>query len=162
MRDLINAEFDDGGLGSALVEAMRRIGAPRDLLARLGAVLESQIGTRFETKRDPDGDLWDQLRPSTQEAYERRFKGDVPGTLLDRSFDGPGMRNSLASNLVADDAVEVGMSRFYALFHEMGAKRMARRGMFFGDPDAGRLGADDEAALDEAVADFLDGLFGAN
>lgn len=160
MRDLITAEFDDGGLIARLQEAATRLQNPRDLLDTLGAVLEANVAVRFQTKTDPGGSPWEALRPSTQASYSKRFKGNVPGTLLDRSFNGPGMRTTLAHNLVGDNAVDVGMSKPYALFHELGTRRMARRGMFFDNPDTGKLGADDERDLSDAVVAFLDDVFG--
>ena len=160
MRDLITVEFDDGGLAAQLQSAVARLQSPRDLLRTLGAVLEANVAVRFQTKTDPGGSRWDALRPSTQASYAKRFKGNVPGTLLDRSFNGPGMRTTLTHNLVGDDAVEVGMSKAYALFHELGTKRMSRRGMFFDNPDAGTLGREDERDLSDAVVAFLDDVFG--
>lgn len=161
MSDLISVEFNDNGLRALLQRAAQQLQNPRELLDALGTALEGQVASRFQTKTDPDGNRWDELRPSTQESYARRFQGSIPGTLLDRSFDGPGMRSTLTHNLVGNDAVEVGMDRFYALFHEFGTKHMVRRGIFFGDPDAGRLGADDEGELSAVLVAFLDDVFGA-
>jgi hypothetical protein len=77
------------------------------------------------------------------------------------------MRRSLAPN-VGDDFVEVGMSRLsdggrwsIPLLHETGTRRMPRRGIFLADPDAGTLGAQDEADLQAEIVGFLDDLFGA-
>lgn len=161
MRDFISVEFDDGGLRAELARVLARLENPRELLGALGGALEAQVSLRFETKTDPTGAPWDALRPSTQEAYAQRFGGSIPGTLLDRSFDGPGMLASLTSSVVSDTEVLVGMNKPYALFHEYGTSKMARRGFFFADPDAGRLGDDDLFELEEVVVQFLDDVFGA-
>lgn len=158
---LITAEFDDHGLAQKLRQAAQDLEHPRDLLDAMGAALEAQVAVRFETKKDPSGNAWDKLRPSTEEGYERRFQGRIPGTLLDRNLDGPGMRSTLSHRVVSDTEVEVGLHRFYAIFHEFGTKRMVRRGMFFADPDAGTLGADDQAELNAVLTEFLTDLFGA-
>ena len=76
------------------------------------------------------------------------------------------MRDSLAAN-AGDDYVEVGMNRLtddgkwqIPLLHEFGTRHMPRRGLFFADPDAGTLGAGDEADLEADITAFLADLFG--
>jgi len=156
-----------------LEQALKRIERPAELMRALGARLEANIQERFDTKRDPDGNAWAPLAPSTQAGYDRadtakrgKFKGQVRqrGTLLERTRQ---MRQSLSSN-AGDDYVEVGMARLsdngkwsVPLLHETGTARMPRRGIFFSDPDAGTLGAQDESALDEELMAFLDDVFGA-
>lgn len=156
-----------------LEQALRRIDRPADLMRALGARLEANIHERFDTKRDPDGNAWAGLAPSTQARYDKqdtaksgKFKGQVRkrGTLLERTRQ---MRQSLTSD-AGDDYVEVGMSRLsdggkwsIPLLHETGTTRMPRRGIFFSDPEAGTLGAQDEEALDEELMAFLDDVFGA-
>lgn len=155
------ASFDDDGLVDKLRRAVQELEHRKALLDAMGAALEAQVAVRFETKRDPSGNPWDQLRPSTAESYTRRFHGKIPGTLLDRSFDGPGMRSTLSHRLISDTEVEVGLHRFYAAFHEFGTKHMVRRGMFFSDPNSGTLGADDQAELNAVLTEFLNDVFGA-
>lgn len=159
MADLISVEFSDGGLRAELARIVARLDKPRELLGALGGALEGQVSTRFETKTDPEGSPWDALRPSTEARYARRYAGNIPGTLLDRSGS-EGMLASLTSNVASDTTVEVGMNKPYALFHEFGTNKMARRGFFFADPDSGRLGDDDLAELEAVVVDFLDNVFG--
>lgn len=157
-----------------LEQALRRIDRPADLMRALGARLEANIQERFDTKRDPDGNAWAGLAPSTQARYDKqdtaksgKFKGQVRkrGTLLQRTGD---MRRSLNPSNYGDDYFEVGMNRLsdggkwsIPLLHETGTTRMPRRGIFFSDPDAGTLGAQDEEALDEELMAFLDDVFGA-
>lgn len=160
-------------LRESLVEALRRLEHPRDLMITLGAILEKNIEGRFDSKRDPQGQPWAPLAASTKEKYSRadtvrkgRNAGQVRsrGSLLERTRQ---MRDSLASN-AGDDFVELGMSRLsdngkwnIALLHETGTKHMPRRGIFLADPDAGTLGAGDEAELDASIVAFLDDVFGA-
>lgn len=173
MADFLSIEVTGNReLLASLEQALKRIERPADLMRALGARLEANIQERFDTKRDPDGNPWAGLAPSTQKSYDRadvaksgKFKGQVRkrGTLLERTRQ---MRQSLTSN-AGDDFVEVGMGRLsdggkwsIPLLHETGTTRMPRRGIFFSDPDAGTLGAQDEAALDEELTAFLDDVFG--
>lgn len=156
-----------------LAQALKRLDRPGDLMRALGARLEANIQERFDTKRDPDGNRWAELAPSTRKRYDKqdiaksgKYRGQVRsrGTLLERTRQ---MRQSLTS-AAGDDYVEVGMSRLsdggkwsIPLLHETGTRRMPRRGIFFSDPNSGTLGADDEAALSEEITAFLDDVFGA-
>ena len=151
-------------LRAELARSLATLEHPRDLMQTLAGVLEANIEQRFDRKRDPQGNRWDPLADSTRDRYAAEDKGARRGTLLERTGQ---MRNSLASN-VGDDFLELGMSRLtdggkwsIPLLHETGTEHMPRRGIFLGDPDAGTLGRDDEADLDQALADFLDGLFAA-
>lgn len=156
-----------------LRQAVARLQRPAALMQRLGARIESNIEQRFDAKRDPTGRAWEPLAPSTRERYDRqdttrrgRNAGQVRrrGSLLERTRQ---MRSSLVSN-AGDDYVEIGMSRLsdggkwsIPLLHETGTRRMPRRGIFFADPDTATLGSDDDAALSEEIAAFLDEVFGA-
>lgn len=151
-------------LRADLVRAVERLEHPRDLMETLGAVLEANIERRFDRKRDPDGNAWAKLADSTLAAYAAQDKGKRQGTVLERTGQ---MRNSLAAN-AGDDFVELGMNRLtdgggwsIPLLHETGTAHMPRRGIFLSDPEAGTLGRDDEADLEAALAEFLDGVFGA-
>ncbi|MGK2898372.1 MAG: phage virion morphogenesis protein [Burkholderiaceae bacterium] len=174
MSNLVSIEVTGNReLRESLVEALRRLEHPTDLMAALGGKLESNIEGRFDSKTDPSGLPWAPLAASTKAAYARadtvrkgRSAGEVRkrGSLLERTRQ---MRDSLFSN-TGDDFVEIGMSRLsdngnwnIALLHETGTERMPRRGIFLADPDAGTLGARDEADLDAAIVAFLDDVFGA-
>lgn len=151
-------------LRADLAVAVQRLQHPRDLMETLGGVLEAAIERRFDTKRDPDGSAWAPLADSTKARYAAEDKGTRRGTLLERTGQ---MRNSLAVN-AGDDFVELGMSRLSTggrwsipLLHETGTTRMPRRGIFLSDPEAGTLGRADQADLQQALAEFLDDVFGA-
>jgi phage gpG-like protein len=55
----------------------------------------------------------------------------------------------------SDNAVQVGFTQPYAVFHEFGTSKMPRRGMLFGDPTTGELGANDEALVLDLISDYL-------
>lgn len=174
MADFLSIEVTGSQeLQRALDDVVARLDDRRPLLERIGAVLESNIESRFDAKRDPNGQAWAPLAESTRAGYDRadtvrrgRNAGQVrrQGTLLERTRQ---MRDSLARE-VGDDFVEVGMNRVsddgkwqIPLLHETGTKRgLPRRGIFFADPDAGTLGAQDEADVMTEITDFLDDVFG--
>lgn len=150
-------------LQAELRRAAARIDRPRELMQALGARLKTNIERRFDTKRDPTGAAWRPHAPATVKRYAREDAGKRRGTLLERTGR---MRDSLTVN-AGDDQVEVGMSRLtpggawqVPLLHELGTRRMPRRGIFFADPAAGTLGAQDEADLRDEIVGFLDDLFG--
>ena len=174
MADFLSIEVTGNAeLRQALAAAVQRIDHPRDLMVRIGAVLERNIEGRFDAKRDPNGLPWAPLAASTRAKYDRadtqrkgKNAGQVRkrGSLLERTRQ---MRDSLATN-AGDDYVEIGMNRLtdagkwqIPLLHETGTARMPRRGIFLGDPDAGTLGAQDEADLDAEIVRYLDEVFGA-
>lgn len=149
-----------------LRRARARLEDPRELLSAVGQRLETNIERRFANERDPEGAPWAPLADSTREAYARRDKGSRAGSLL-QSSPLPQMLDSLRSNVFGDDVVEVGMLRptkkgnwQVQMLHEFGTRHMPRRGIFFADPDAGELGADDVATIDEQILDYLDDMFG--
>ena len=150
-------------LQADLARGLARLENPRDLLELIGAEFEGNIERRFDLKVDPQGLPWEPLADATVARYAEQDKGARRGTLLERTGQ---MRNSLSSN-VGDDFVEVGMSRLtdggawsIPLLHETGTEHMPRRGIFLADPDAGTLGAEDEADLQRVVVEFLDDVFG--
>jgi phage gpG-like protein len=159
-------------LQALLARAQQHIEHPRELLEALGQTLRARIDLRLQGKRDPSGAPWAALAESTRAAYDQAdtvrrgpSAGQVRqrGTLLMRSGQ---MARSL-SVLATDDQVTVGMSRETAggrwqvpLLHEYGTERMPRRGIFFLDPDAGTLGAGDQAALLAEAQAWIDALLG--
>lgn len=135
----------------------------------LGDVMVGNIERRFETKRDPSGRKWEELRPATVEWYRmldtdpKTGKWTPRGSLLERTRR---MRDSLSAN-ASDDAVTVGMNRLtkggrwsIPLLHETGTRRMVARSLFLGNWSTGTLGAEDERDLEDEIAAFLDDLFG--
>jgi phage virion morphogenesis protein len=158
MADGLRVDIQSGEITRALQQAAERLANPRDLLARIGAVLEQNVNLRFDTKTDPDGVQWLPIAESTRKAYEKRFDGRVPGTLLQRALQGAAMSATLAHN-VGEGFVEVGFSKPYAQYHETGTRRMPRRGMLAGDFVAGTLGQEDALDVMREVDDYLAQLF---
>lgn len=167
MADLVSIEVSGAQqLHDHLRAALARLRRPRELMQALGEVMVTNIELRFAAKRDPAGAAWQPLAASTLRRYARadaKGGGGRRGTILERTGR---MRDSLVAN-AGDDWVEIGMSRLtdggrwaIPLLHELGTARMPRRGIFFADPQAGRLGAGDERDLDDEIAAFLDDLLG--
>ena len=174
MADFLSIEVTGAAeLQAGLLQAVQRLQQPRDLMQALGGVLVANIQRRFDTKTDPSGQRWAPWADATRAGYDRadtqrtgKNAGQVVrrGTLLERTGQ---MRASLVAN-ATDNQVEVGMSRptnggawSIPLLHETGTARMPRRGIFLADPDAGTLGAGDEADLQAELVGFLDDIFGA-
>ena len=116
----------------------------------IGGDLEAAVRGRFLSRRDPNGKNWKPWQPRTQASYP--YPGTAAakeagkagsGRLLDRFGDMLDHLNYEATG----DSVRVGFGQHYAIFHEFGTKKMARRGMLLGDPATGKLGADDEQAV---------------
>lgn len=163
MPDFINIELvGEQKLIADLRAAVARLQKPRELLADIGTLMEQNVNRRFDNKRDPSGKPWAPLAASTLESYRSKYKGRIPGSLLERSRQ---MRQSLASN-IGDDYVEIGFSRLtkdgnwsVAQLHEFGTRRMPRRGLLTADPEAGELGEGDRQDILDLVAEYLDGVF---
>lgn len=123
---------------------------------KIGAVMESRVNQRFDLKRDPAGKAWAPHKASTRESYRgrdtnKRGKHQPRGSLLVRS----GMMRESLGFVASADGVTIGFGRPYALYHEMGTRRMARRGLLMDDPVAGTLSQDDaDAVLDVLFRHF--------
>ncbi|MFE1574249.1 phage virion morphogenesis protein [Comamonas odontotermitis] len=147
---MLSIDVNDSGFRSQMLQLERRLGDMTPVMESIGMALESNISRRFETRTDPSGAPWDPWKPSTKASYPE----DGNGRLLDRYGD---MLSSL--NHQADsNSVRLGFGMDYATYHEWGTEHMPRRGLLFDDPDAGTLGAEDEATVLDVLQEFLDGL----
>lgn len=157
MTDRIVIELrNEAELQARLARAITGLQEPRMLLDRIGARLEQNIQFRFDTKRAPDGSAWLPLARSTREAYEAKYKGNVPGSLLVRTQ--PHLRDSL-THTAYDTLVDVGFGDPVALYHETGTRRgLPRRQLLTDDPIAGTLGADDRQDIFDEIEDYLAAL----
>lgn len=150
-------EFNDAPLLARLNAAVQGLANPRELLDLVGAQLESNTALRIdEYKVDPSGAPWAAIKPATAAAIKRANKGVLVGSLLDRASQG--MRAGLTHNLVGEQAVEIGFTRRYAIYHEFGTKHMPRRGLLTANPQSGELGAQDREDVLEAVQRYLNEL----
>ena len=143
----IAIEIDSRSVMDALNELLHRGQDMRPVMDAIGQRMEERVSARFETKTDPNGHPWAPWKPATAKSYPK----DGNGTLLDRHSD---MLNSLNHHADAN-SVTVGFGVLYAGYHEFGTRKMVRRGMLFGDPEAHTLGTDDEAS----VLDLIHGYF---
>ena len=141
--------------------AVRQLGHPQVLFQMIGAQLETNIQRRFDTKTAPDGTPWLPLADSTKARYAKLYKGNVPGSLLERTRQ---MRGSLTAN-ATPDSVEVGFSRLttnrehnIAALHELGTRTMPRRQLLTDDPITGTLGREDREDIQHLLQGFLDSL----
>lgn len=162
MTDRLTIQIDDAALQQRLNNAIAQLERPRELLDAVGAVLETNVALRIDDfKADPNGAPWAALMPSTQKAYVKKYKGNVPGSLLDRyglsagGSGGGGLRAGLTHNMVGDNAVEIGFDVPYAIFHEFGTSKMKRRGLLTGNPTTRQLGEEDRADVEDLVDRFL-------
>lgn len=153
-----NVVVDDREVFEALSRLRGALSDMTPVMNAIGAVMESNTRIRFDTKRDPKGTAWAPIKPSTHAAYERKYKGAPPGSLLDRS--GPaGMRQSL-SYVAYDDRVVIGFGKPYAIYHEFGTRKMDRRGLLLGDPKTGEIGDDDRRDVMDMLGRYLAGAIG--
>jgi phage gpG-like protein len=154
---VIEVNTDTRAFESSLQQLQKRLGNLRQPLSDIGAVLENKIRDRRETLRDPNGRRWAAWAESTRLSYPE----DGRGKLLDRSgamWDRTGPQWKVQGAL-SDVALRVGFDKAYQTYHEFGAEHMPRRGALFADPESGRLGAEDEQAINDVLADWLDGVF---
>lgn len=164
MTDRFVIQLDaEGTLLDRINSTLQQLQRPGDLMDSIGAVLERNVNLRFDTKRDPTGAAWAPLSPRTVKIYERKYKGSIPGSLLERSRH---MRSTLAYN-AGEDWAEVGFSDPKAIYHETGTKskkgnpKMPRRGLLTANPELGELGAGDRDDVIAEVEAWLAGtLFG--
>lgn len=151
--DGINLEVSDDSLRDWVSRAADKAGpAGRSrLLNAVGATLESRIEQRFDTKTDPSGQKWAPLAESTKLRYKAQDKGRKRGTLLERSRL---MRSSL-THQVQPDSVLIGFGIDRAAYHELGTRKMPRRGLLMAEPATGALGAGDKAAVETLLGRFF-------
>ena len=140
----------------ALNELLHRGQDMRPVMDAIGQRMEERVSARFETKTDPNGHPWAPWKPATAKSYPK----DGNGTLLDRHskmLDSLNHRADANSVTIGFGAVSGSGAGVYSYpsAHEFGTRKMVRRGMLFGDPEAHTLGTDDEAS----VLDLIHGYF---
>lgn len=154
---MLTVTADHSAFKDSIQELYRHFGQMQPIMESIGMELEGRISGRFESRTDPAGVAWHPWLQSTKDSYP--FEGTPAaakhgvgnGRLLDR-YDG--MIRGL--NHQADDSsVRVGFDKGYSSYHEFGTEHMSRRGLLFGDPEAGKLGKDDEQAVLDVLGDWL-------
>jgi phage gpG-like protein len=155
MADGLLIELQDQALRGALSRAAAKLEDPRELLDLIGGVLELNTRLRFETRIDPSGTPWLPLADSTRKRYKSKYKGSVPGSLLNRTG---AMLRTLTHN-VGSGFVDVGFTDRKAAWHETGTSRgLPRRAMLLGDFVSGALGREDEQDVLAEVERYLAAL----
>lgn len=157
MNRLIITLDAEGELARRLGDAIQGLQHPQDLMGAIGARLETNVQRRFDTKRDPSGNSWAGLQPSTVKSYLKLYAGSIPGSLLDRTRR---MRDSLTHNPGAD-FVDVGFSDPKAAYHIYGTKRMVRRDPLTANPETGHLGDEDRQDVLDEIETFLASALGS-
>lgn len=154
---MITITVQDQAVQAYLSQLMQRMGNLKPVMQSIATELETRVSARFETQTDPNGQPWKAWKPATLAAYPKNGNK----RLLDRYGD---MLNSLSSIATADTA-RIGFSAVggvagdvYAVYHEFGTQTMERRGLLFGNPEAGTLGAGDSQALDTLLNDWLNSV----
>lgn len=97
----------------------------RPVFEDIGHALERNVNLRFDTKRDPSGNQWQQWATKTEKARESEGRG----TLLE--YTGR-MRDSLTYT-ANSTSVEIGFGVDYAKYHEEGRGVPRRQMLLDGD-----------------------------
>ncbi|MFC4922886.1 phage virion morphogenesis protein [Delftia deserti] len=145
---MLDVRIDDRAFVDYLAQVRQRLSDLTPVMQGIGMEMEGRISARFESRTDPGGNSWAPWEPSTRESYPE----DGNRRLLDRYGD---MLASLNHSADAN-SVRVGFGDPVAVYHEWGTQHMARRGMVFGDPDAGTLADEDAAAVLDIISVWLD------
>jgi phage virion morphogenesis protein len=109
-------------LTPALVDAIRRLDNPRDLMSEIAELLVDSTRQRFPKGESPDGVKWAPKSPTTLAAYGARKSNRVDV----RPLFGPS--GSLSSQIFSDhgdDFAEVGSPMIYAAAMQFGAAQGA-------------------------------------
>lgn len=151
---MIAITVQDQVIQAYLGQLQQRLGNLKPVMQSIATGMEARVSARFETQSDPNGRPWKAWKPATLAAYPKNGHK----RLLDRYGS---MLNSLNSIATADTA-RIGFGAVggvagdvYAVYHEFGTQHMARRGLLFGDPDAGTLGEGDLQAMSKLLSDWL-------
>lgn len=114
------------------------------LMDAIGFLLENSTRKRFETKRDPEGISWEQLKPATV-ARKQHKNGSIRGGIL---VDHGDLRKSITYH-ASTQSVAVGTDRQYGQYHQTGTEHMPAR-RFLGLSEA------DKTEINEFIRHFLE------
>lgn len=155
---MLTIHADDGAFRAHFERLQKALGNMEPVMDAIGARLESNISNRFATATDPSGTPWVEWKESTDKSYPRPGTKSKYGPGHHRLLDRYGDMLGLLSYDSDPNRVSIGFGHPYATYHEFGTKHMDRRGMLMADPEAGILGAGDEADVLEILTDWLDDL----
>lgn len=148
---MISVQIDDSPFRDQVRLLSYRMRDLTPVLEGVGAALESNVRSRFESRTDPDGMPWAPWAQSTRDSYPEGGNR----RLLDRYGD---MLDGVSYQLEGDASVRVGFDKEYATYHEWGTEHMPRRGLLMSDPDQGTLSEDDTATVLSVLNDFINDL----
>lgn len=147
--EMLSVTVSNEGVVDALNALSQRMGNLSPVMRDIGQGLEREIRKRFASESDPNGVKWSNpLAPST---LANRAKTGARGGILEHYGT---MLESLGWQ-ASDKSVQVGFTQPYSVYHEFGTSKMPRRGMLFGNPTTGELGASDEALVLDLISDYL-------
>ena len=158
---MLTITLDDAAFRTYLRGLQGRMVDLTGVMEEIGGTLERNIQGRFETRTDSNGRPWKVWADSTRESYP--FAGSPAAA----GIDGPGNGKLLdrygtmldgLNNQANSDSVRIGFAQPYSTYHEYGTTKMPRRGMLTADPNAGTLGATDEAAVIDVLNAFIQNL----
>lgn len=107
------------------------------LMDAVGFFLENSTRERFETKHDPEGISWEQLKPATV-ARKQHKNGSIRGGIL---VDHGDLRKSITYH-ASTQSVAVGTDRQYGQYHQTGTLHLPAR-RFLGLSEADKDGIND-------------------
>lgn len=115
-----------------------------------GDELVARADRRFESKTDPAGNAWEKWRPRTARLRAKEGRG----TLLEHTRM---LRASLDADASRDHLV-LGLGMGYGPYHEIGTRKMARRGLLLAriSPEP-QLGASDQRMVLDVLMEHLTG-----
>jgi phage gpG-like protein len=113
------------------------------LLKSLGIVIEEQTKERFDTKRDPSNNQWQEITDAYRKYLSKHFPGARP-PLVREGY----LRNSIENQLRGSEAIIVGTAMEYADYIQ-NAKNEKRRREFLG------FSTDNIIELEDAVDEFM-------
>ena len=146
--ELLSVTVSNTAVVDQLSALSQRMGNLSPVMRDIGTGLEREIRKRFASQTDPNGAAWHPLAASTK---LNRARTGARGGILEHYGT---MLESLGWQ-ASDKSVQVGFTQPYAVYHEFGTSKMPRRGMLFGDPTTGELGATDEALVLDLISDYL-------
>jgi phage gpG-like protein len=102
---------NDKRIIQSLQKAATKLTAMGPLMNQIGGRLEANIRQRFDTKTDPSGAKWADIKPISRVIYRSIHGKELGGSLMERSGD---LLRSVEHHVLGGDSVEVGPSKNYA------------------------------------------------
>lgn len=154
---MITIELHDSALQTYLRKLHTRMSDLTPAMQDIAYAIEQNVRQRFETRSDPNGQQWAPWADSTRKTYPWHGKRNRQGPGREKILQRYGsMLDSLSSAGDKTTAV-VGFGAPYAVYHEMGTRKMPRRGMLTANPAVGKLGEKDQRTALDIVKRYIEG-----